>query len=164
MNADIANHPSRGPARRPAAVLLALAALLAACTGPEDPIDEQRGNWLLINYWAQWCKPCIREIPELNAIDQREGWAVLGVNFDGATGEALDSQIGSLGIEFPTLAEDPAGRFNLERPQVLPTTLVIDPEGRLQRVLVGPQTQESIDAATSGESRGSGNEQGTADR
>lgn len=141
--------------RRPrVALLTAVLALLAACE-PADRISAERGNWLFINYWAQWCKPCIHEVPELNALNALEGFAVLGVNYDGTTGEELALQEENLSIAFPTLASDPAARFAQDRPQVLPTTLVIDPRGELARVLVGPQTLESLRAATeSGDKQG----------
>lgn len=124
-------------------------ACTAACGDREasstsiDPLDQQ-GRWTFVNYWAEWCKPCIEEIPELNALNALESYRVLGVNFDGAQGEALEAQILKLGVKFPTLNEDPSARFALDRPQVLPTTLVVDPQGQLAKVLVGPQTQESL--------------------
>jgi thiol-disulfide isomerase/thioredoxin len=101
-----------------------------------------------VNYWAEWCKPCIKEIPELNDLDRRDAYRVLGVNFDGATGVELEEQETRLKVAFPTLPTDPADRFGLERPAVLPTTLVIAPGGELHSVLVGPQTAESLIAAT----------------
>jgi thiol-disulfide isomerase/thioredoxin len=135
--------------------LLTLALLVISACGAKDPIDARRGSWLFINYWAQWCKPCRHEVPELNALDAEANFAVLGVNYDGAVDEALQEQEAALSIAFPTLAEDPAARYGVARPEVLPTTLVIDPQGRLHRVLIGPQTQETLRAATA-----SGQEQG----
>lgn len=129
---------------------LVLFGLLTAC-GQERPpstaeqLDALRGQWVVINYWAQWCKPCIEEIPELNALDAAHAdIAVLGVNYDGATGEALASQIDALGVNFPTLAEDPAELLDQPRPSVLPTTFILDPGGRLVASLVGPQTEETL--------------------
>jgi thiol-disulfide isomerase/thioredoxin len=109
---------------------------------------EASSDWTFVNYWAEWCKPCIKEIPELNRLNERDGYRVLGVNFDGATGEDLDAQIAALGVAFPTLAEDPGAGYGLDRPRVLPTTLVVAPDGSLRHVLVGPQTAESLIAAT----------------
>lgn len=133
---------------------LALTLLLAACgsgqnTSTDLQLDELRGQWVLINYWAQWCTPCIKEIPELNALDQEyEQVTVLGVNYDGATGEELATQLAKLGVEFTTLSEDPAAQLGVPRPAVLPTTLVLAPDGTLRQTLVGPQTIESLAQAT----------------
>ncbi len=130
-----------------ASLSLALLIALTGCgTDGNTPTDSlsQRGEWTFVNYWAKWCKPCIKEIPELNALHLRAGVRVLGVNYDGAQAEELQTQLDSLGVKFPTLAEDPAGRLNIERPQVLPTTLVINPQGELLQILVGPQTEASL--------------------
>ena len=102
----------------------------------------------MINYWAEWCKPCIKEIPELNRLAQQYPTIkVLGVNFDGASGDELDRQIEKFGIAFPILATDPAAELGTSRPMVLPTTLILAPDGTLADTLVGPQTLESLLAA-----------------
>ena len=127
---------------------------LAGCGGgggTADPIDldQLRGQWVVINYWAQWCKPCIREIPELNNLNQQyRQVTVLGVNYDGATGQELELQLEKLGIEFATLPGDPARQLGVPRPVVLPTTLILDQQGQLHATLVGPQTLESLAQAT----------------
>jgi hypothetical protein len=73
---------------------------------------------------------------------------VLGVNFDGASGAELAQQLQQLAIRFPTLDADPAAQLGLARPVVLPTTLVLDPSGKLRETLVGPQTLQSLRLAT----------------
>ena len=111
-------------------------------------LEELRGQWVVINYWAQWCKPCIEEIPELNALDQKyEQVTVLGVNYDGAIGEALAQQQTRLGLAFASLEADPSAQLGIPRPIVLPTTLILDPDGQLAASLVGPQTIESLERA-----------------
>jgi len=133
---------------------LTLALTIAGCgsdhnTSTQLRLDERRGQWVVINYWAQWCKPCIKEIPELNALDRDYPQVtVLGVNYDGATGEELEQQLSQLGIEFNTLDTDPAIQLGVPRPMVLPTTLILDPGGQLSATLVGPQTLESLAQAT----------------
>ena len=135
-------------------LLLTLALALSACGASRDStseaaLDKLRGQWVVINYWAQWCKPCIKEIPELNTLDQKyPRVTVLGVNYDGATGEDLEVQLAKLGIEFSTLTTDPAGQLGAPRPLVLPTTLILDPTGQLSATLVGPQTLASLAQAT----------------
>lgn len=131
----------------------ALIFALVACARQESPaqqgLEALRGQWVLINYWARWCKPCIEEIPELNEMDSKyENVTVLGVNFDGASGEELAQQTRELGVEFTSLAQDPAAELGVPRPVVLPSTLVVDPAGRLVGTLVGPQTLASLEQAT----------------
>lgn len=140
-----------------APLVLLLSLLLIAC-GNSDPtnrnvdslsLEALRGQWVVINYWAKWCKPCIKEIPELNELDQHYSQvSVLGVNFDGASGVELEAQIQQLGIEFPILAQDPAPQLQIRRPMVLPTTLILNPEGKLVATLIGPQTLASLAQAT----------------
>lgn len=104
----------------------------------------------MINYWAEWCKPCIEEIPELNEFARLNAMRarVLMVNYDGARGDALREQARRLGITTTLLESDPAARFGYPRPQALPTTFVIDPDGKLRATLLGPQTVASLGAAT----------------
>jgi len=134
--------------------LLLFSLALSACSNPDQPtpataISALKGQWVVINYWAQWCKPCIEEIPELNALDQTyDKVSVLGVNYDGATGESLSDQIATFGVQFPVLTYEPALELGTSRPVVLPTTLIVNPAGQLVQTLVGPQTLESLAVAT----------------
>ncbi len=133
--------------------ILFLSLALQACSGDNAPaaptaLESLRGQWVLINYWARWCKPCIEEIPELNKLDaSRDDVTVLGVNFDGVQGEELAQQESELGVAFTTLAKDPAADIGIPRPVVLPTTLVLNPAGEVVATLLGPQTLESLSKA-----------------
>ena len=112
-------------------------------------IDLQSPQQLvLINYWAIWCAPCRKEIPEFNQLLEERGdnIAVLAVNFDGSQGQQLRDEIAKLGIKFPSLLEDPRELWGLEPVQVLPETLVIGRNGQLLHRLIGPQTKESLEA------------------
>lgn len=129
---------------------LLLVLTLSACAPAEEPasklqLTSLRGQWVFINYWATWCKPCIQEIPELNRLgEQYPDITVLGVNYDGVSGAELAQQVQELDIAFAILDEDPANQLGVARPVVLPTTLVLDPTGALSATLVGPQTLESL--------------------
>ncbi len=136
-------------------LLLSVLLALAGCAREEEPAAatdtlRQPGRWLLVNYWAEWCKPCLEEIPELGAFaGKHAGTArVVLVNFDGVTGEALQQQARALGIPPELLLDrDPARELGLARPQALPSTFVIDPSGAQRTVLLGPQTVASLEAA-----------------
>jgi thiol-disulfide isomerase/thioredoxin len=135
-------------------LILAAVLSLLGCT-KNDPgatapsLEGLQGQWVVINYWAQWCAPCIKEIPELNRLDQDyTGVTVVGVNYDGTNGEELELQRQKLGVTFASLEADPAAQLGIPRPVVLPTTLILDPTGRLVATLVGPQTLSSLVQAT----------------
>ena len=118
--------------------------------GSQMQLSELRGNWVLINYWADWCRPCREEIPELNILHQRqegEPIFVLGVNFDYFEGQELTDLIGEMGIEFPVLVDDPQVLVGYAAAEVLPMTVIISPQGEVHKVLVGPQTAETIEAS-----------------
>jgi thiol-disulfide isomerase/thioredoxin len=101
-----------------------------------------------VNYWAEWCVPCREEIPELNRLARgfAENTSVLGVNYDGLQAEALENAVAAMGIEFPSTGDDPSLSLKVPRPNVLPTTLVFDPEGKLAHTLFGPQTFDRLSA------------------
>ena len=128
---------------------------LASCSDDSDrladgtvaPWSEWAGGYVAINYWAEWCVPCRQEIPELNALHrEREatGLVILGVNYDGISGESLATLIAEMGIEFPVLVSDPFVRFGYDVPKVLPTTVIIGPDDHVDEILIGPQTRESL--------------------
>ena len=131
---------------------------LVSCDGSEsdDAYLEQASNvvltgkWIVINYWATWCGPCREEIPELNRLsrEQPESLKVFGVNFEPVSADEMEENIKEMGILFPVFPEDPYEQLGYERPLVLPTTIVISPEGSIHAELVGPQTRDSIIALT----------------
>ena len=131
-------------------ILMAWLFSLTACTKKEPletrlEIKDFSAEWLVVNYWASWCKPCIKEIPELNKLHQsRKEITVVGVNYDGLSGEELALESSKLGINFPNLASDPSSALKTNRPIVLPTTMIVDKNLKLRDKLTGPQTVESI--------------------
>jgi thiol-disulfide isomerase/thioredoxin len=126
---------------------------LASCdqTTPATGLGQlsQDGRTIVINYWAIWCHPCREEIPELNKFseDYADEVTVYAVNFDGEIGEELVAQAGELGIKFTLLEEDPSPQLGYARPMVLPTSLIITPDGEIKARLIGSQTSDSLAAA-----------------
>jgi thiol-disulfide isomerase/thioredoxin len=117
--------------------------------GQKVAVERLEGQWVVINYWAQWCAPCRTEIPELNALEQQlkeQSVQVLGVNFDALQGEKLSQAVQDMGITFTVLAQDPAERYQLPRAQVLPVTYIVDDRGRMRERLLGEQTAAGLTA------------------
>ncbi|MFT5211759.1 MAG: thiol-disulfide isomerase/thioredoxin [Flavobacterium sp.] len=132
--------------------------MLSACSKPDFQdvagnsihVDDLEQKWLIVNYWATWCAPCIAEIPELNelAAEHTDTLVVVGVNFDQPDFADLPGQVKKMKIEFPVLREDPSQKLGIKMPMVLPTTYIFAPGGELKKVLVGPQTKEGLLALT----------------
>ena len=112
--------------------------------GDESSALPDAGTWRVVNYWAIWCSPCREEIPELNLLNLHPDITVFAVNYDGQQGETLKAQAAELGINFALIEQDPGPDLGIERPRVLPTTLLVNPEGAVTDTLVGPQTQEAL--------------------
>jgi len=122
-----------------------------ALTTTGSSIDLAGSDWLVVNYWAEWCGPCRHEIPELNQLDGATAAAdesvsvkVIGVNYDGLRDQKLVDVSTRMGIDFAVLAEDPRMRWEQEAPAVLPSTYIVAPGGDFVETLVGPQTRVGI--------------------
>ncbi len=119
-------------------------------TGDKMTLSDYEGRWLVVNYWAEWCKPCIKEIPELNALNANHGnIQVVGINYDKPQETVLMEQVAKLGIEFPTLLlnrKEPEfiEYYQIEKPRALPSTLIISPDLELKSVLLGPQDEAKL--------------------
>ena len=128
---------------------------LSACSEPDyqmfngssGNIENLKGKWVVVNYWADWCPPCIKEMPELSAFynDNKERVTVFAYNFDRLEGEELQQMLIRFKVEVPSILSDPGELFGWEAPPSLPTTYIIDPQGNMKVMLVGPQTKEKLE-------------------
>lgn len=103
-----------------------------------------RGQWVVVNYWAEWCGPCHREVPELNRLNEDSQVTVLGVNYDGKQGAALKQAISAMGIHYRVLTGNPGRQLGWKLPLNLPATYLIDPQGKLEEVRFGAQTRQGL--------------------
>jgi len=140
----VADGPTAGAETAAAAPAAPSVELLS---GEQRTLADFRGSWLFVNYWAEWCAPCLEEIPELNELHGEADVYVLGINFDQLDAETMRPQVAQLGIRFPVAAADPTALLGLELPEVLPSTFVFDPAGEPVAVLRGPQTLEALRGA-----------------
>ncbi len=129
---------------RPALLLLALLALsplaraqgldftLPGVDGQPVRLADFRSRWVIVNFWATWCTPCLLEMPELQAFHEHhhERATVVGVNFEDIAPSEIRAFVERLAITFPVALSggEPLPGFELKG---LPTTFLISPAGEL---------------------------------
>lgn len=120
---------------------------VATLDGKTFNVAEHRGQWIVVNYWATWCGPCIKEMPELDELDQaREDVIVLGLAFEDTTPDDLRKFLGKHAVSYPIAAVDvyaPPAAFAV--PKGLPTTHLIAPDGSLRESFIGPVTRADLE-------------------
>ncbi|GIX39471.1 MAG: thioredoxin [Silanimonas sp.] len=111
-------------------------------------LAAHRGQWVVVNFWATWCAPCLKEIPDLNALDAREDLQVVGLAYEETTAEALRAFYATkVRPTYPVAIVDVyAPPADFETPRGLPLTILIDPEGRAVHTFLGPVTKAEIEA------------------
>jgi thiol-disulfide isomerase/thioredoxin len=110
-------------------------------------LSDYRGAWVVVNYWATWCAPCRKEMPELSALhDERADVTVLGLAFEDIDDSDFERFFEAAPVSYPILKVDvyqPPEPFGA--PRVLPTTIILDPTGRAVKDFIGPVTREAIE-------------------
>ncbi len=120
---------------------------IATIDGKTFDLAEQRGKWAIVNFWATWCGPCLKEMPELSALDaMREHIVVVGLAYEDNTPEAMTAFMQQHPVVYPIALVDvynPPKDF--EAPRGLPMTYVIAPDGKVAKKYTGPVTARMIE-------------------
>ena len=115
--------------------------------GGEVSLSDYRGDWVVFNYWATWCAPCVKEMPELSELhEETAGLVVLGAAYEDVDDADFVDFLLETPVSYPILkvdVYDPPQPFGA--PKVLPTTIILDPEGRAVKTFLGPVTREDIE-------------------
>jgi thiol-disulfide isomerase/thioredoxin len=105
---------------------------------PQD-ISAYRGKALLVNFWATWCEPCREELPSMNRLKERfrdRPFEVLAVDV-GDRPDRVRGFLEKLPVAFPVLLDEESTSMRDWRVRGLPTSFVLDPEGRIRYWYVG---------------------------
>jgi len=113
--------------------------------GSDTNLTKLNGNWIVVNYWADWCAPCIKEIPELNEFaKENKDLFVYTFNFDHLEIEDLEPLAKKFKISVPSLVTHPREIWGIQTPPVVPATFFINPNGELVLSLFRPQTKDKL--------------------
>ncbi|MBF0256136.1 MAG: TlpA family protein disulfide reductase [Gammaproteobacteria bacterium] len=102
--------------------------------GKQQDLSQYRGKWVVVNYWATWCPPCLKEMPELESFHNNhkaERAVVVGINMENISEERLRKFVGDQGVSFPIVPTKPASKSVFGKLDGMPTTYLIDPKGEL---------------------------------
>jgi len=120
---------------------------LTTITGDPYDLAEHRGHWVVVNFWATWCAPCRKEMPELSALHARRGDInVIGLAYEDIEVEELSAFLGEYPVTYPiALVDVDAPPPDFATPRGLPTTYLIAPDGQVARQFLGPISAEKIE-------------------
>ncbi len=103
-------------------------------------LEDYRGKWVLINFWASWCEPCRDEAPALQEFHRAhpQRFTVLGINLDDNTDDAGEF-VEEYGLSYPQLRDgDGRERRDAYGMTGFPESFLVDPEGRIALIRRGP--------------------------
>ena len=115
--------------------------------GSNTSMEKLQGQWIVVNYWADWCAPCIKEIPELvDFAHENSDILVYAFNFDELDSEDLAPVAKKFKVDIPSLISHPREIWGIETPPAVPATFFIDPNGVLVKSFFRPQTKDSLNS------------------
>lgn len=109
-------------------------------------LSEQRGNIVMINFWASWCGPCRAELPEMEALYQEYqdmGFEILAVNVDDEASKA-DILLDDIEVSFPVLYDTDGDISKLYDVSAMPTTVIVDRNGNARLTHLGYRAGDEI--------------------
>ena len=103
-------------------------------------------NWKVVNFFAPWCAPCLREIPVFNALNElsTNKVKVIGISYDDASLGELQALVKKLNVQFDVIDTSAAVSLPMPYPDYLPATYIITPQGKVAETLYGEQTEASL--------------------
>jgi thiol-disulfide isomerase/thioredoxin len=105
---------------------------LTDTAGKRHVLGEYKGRWVVVNFWATWCVPCIQEIPEIAEFSRTyPRVAVIGVAMDADNPAKVKQFAQKTGHTYPLVLADDRVEKQLGEPKALPTTRVYDPSGKV---------------------------------
>ncbi|HEY6941056.1 TlpA disulfide reductase family protein [Dokdonella sp.] len=121
---------------------------IATLDGKTFDLSAQRGRWVIVNFWATWCSPCIKEMPDISAwvgAHAKEASAI-GIAWEDTEREEIDAFVKKHPVSYALAQGDVYNPLpDFEVPRNLPLTYVIAPDGTVAKKFTGPITGDDLD-------------------
>jgi len=116
--------------------------------GKPYDLSAERGHWVIVNFWATWCVPCIKEMPEISQyVKTHPNVRAIGIAYDDTDPADIRAFLGKHPVSFPVAQvtmDKPLKDF--DEPLGLPTTYLIGPDGKVAKHFMGPVTPAALSA------------------
>lgn len=123
--------------------------VLKDMAGKQHTLTQYKGKWVIVNYWATWCSPCLEEVPDLVALyDSRKNKdvMVLGIAFDYESANEVAEYVDDMLMSYPIVLGDDETIKQIGSAEVLPTTYIYNPRGILVKTKYGKVTKQYLES------------------